>query len=147
MVYKHSNSSPSLPILGRSDLFTLAILICTQRYLISGFNLHFLQITILNLFMSLFVICISYLMKWLCKFFSFFTSVVFLLLKCEGLFCGPRKCQSWTSLVAQMVKNLPAMQEICIQSLGQEDPLEKGTAFHSSILAWRISWSEKPGGL
>ena len=51
------------------------------------------------------------------------------------------------SLVPQMVKNLPAMQEICIQSLGQEDPLEKGTAFHSSILAWRISWSEKPGGL
>ena len=43
-----------------------------------------------------------------------------------------------TSLVAQMVKNLPAMQETQVQSLGQEDPLEKGMATHSSILAWRI---------
>ena len=42
------------------------------------------------------------------------------------------------SLVAQMVKNLPAMQEMCIRSLGQEDPLEKGMATHSSILAWEI---------
>ena len=45
---------------------------------------------------------------------------------------------SWTSLVAQMVKNLPAMQETWIPSLGWEDPLEKGTDTHSSILAWRI---------
>ena len=44
----------------------------------------------------------------------------------------------WASLVAQMVKNLPAMQETWIQSLGQEDPLEKEMATHSSILAWRI---------
>ena len=51
------------------------------------------------------------------------------------------------SLVAQMVKNLPAMQETWIQSLGQEDPLEKGMATHSSILAWRIPWTEKPGRL
>ena len=51
------------------------------------------------------------------------------------------------SLVAQMVKNLPEMQEIWVQSLGQEDPLEKGTAAHSSILAWRIPWTEDPGGL
>ena len=46
-----------------------------------------------------------------------------------------------------VVKNLPAMQEIQLQSLGQEDPLEKGMAIHSSILAWRISWTEQPGGL
>ena len=46
-----------------------------------------------------------------------------------------------------MVKNLPAMQETRIQSLGGEDPLEKGMAIHSSILAWRIPWTEKPGGL
>ena len=52
-----------------------------------------------------------------------------------------------TSLVAQMVKNLSAMQETRVQSLGQEDPLEKGMATHSSILAWRIPWAEKPGGL
>ena len=45
---------------------------------------------------------------------------------------------SWASLVAQLVKNLPAMWEIWVQSLGWEDPLEKGTATHSSILAWKI---------
>ena len=51
------------------------------------------------------------------------------------------------SLVAQMVKNMPAMQESQVQSLGQEDPLEKGMATHSSILAWEIPWTEKPGEL
>ena len=53
----------------------------------------------------------------------------------------------WASLVAQTVKNVPAMQETQVQSLGQEDPLEKGTATHSSILAWRIPRTEEPGGL
>ena len=51
------------------------------------------------------------------------------------------------SLVAQKVKNLPAMQETWVQSLGQEDPLEKRMATHSSILAWEIPWTEEPGGL
>jgi len=51
------------------------------------------------------------------------------------------------SLVAQMVKNLPPMQETQVRSLGQEDPLEKGLASRSSILAWRIPWTEEPGGL
>ena len=51
------------------------------------------------------------------------------------------------SLVAQTVKNLPAMQETRVQSLGWEDPLEKGAATHSNILAWRISRTEEPGGL
>ena len=46
-----------------------------------------------------------------------------------------------------MVKNLPATQEFQVRSLGQSDPLEKGIATHSSILAWRISWTEEPGGL
>ena len=46
-----------------------------------------------------------------------------------------------------MVKNLPAMQETQVQSLGQKDPMEKGMATHSSILAWRIPWTEKPGRL
>ena len=46
-----------------------------------------------------------------------------------------------------MVKNLPATQEAWVRSLGQEDPLEKGMAIHSSILAWRISWTEEPRGL
>ena len=51
------------------------------------------------------------------------------------------------SLVAQMVKNLPTLQETWVQSLGWEDPLEKGMPTHSSILAWRIPWTEEPGGL
>ena len=50
----------------------------------------------------------------------------------------------WASLMAQLVKSLPAMQETWIQSLGWEDPLEKGKATHSSILAWRIPWTEEP---
>ena len=50
-------------------------------------------------------------------------------------------------LEVQMVKNLPAMQETWVQSLGQEDPLEKGMATHSSVLAWRIPWIEETGGL
>ena len=54
---------------------------------------------------------------------------------------------SWASLEAQMVKNLPAVQVTCVRSLGQEDPLEKGMATHSSILAWKIPWSVEPGGL
>ena len=55
---------------------------------------------------------------------------------------------SQASLMAQMVKNLPVMQEILVQSLGQEDPLEKGMATYSSILAWTIlPWTEEPGGL
>ena len=46
-----------------------------------------------------------------------------------------------------MIKNSPAMQETWVRSLGQEDPLEKGMATHSSILAWKITWTEEPGGL
>ena len=54
---------------------------------------------------------------------------------------------SWASLVAQLVKNPPAMRETGVQPLGWEDPLEKGMATHSSILAWRIPWIEEPGML
>ena len=53
----------------------------------------------------------------------------------------------WASLLAQRVKNLPSMQETQVQSLGWEDPLEKGMATHSSILAWRIQWTEEPDRL
>ena len=53
----------------------------------------------------------------------------------------------WTSLVAQRLKRLPPMRETRVQSLGREDPLEKKTAIHSSILAWRIPWTEKPSSL
>ena len=58
---------------------------------------------------------------------------------------GPGDCRA--SLVAQTVKFLPAMQEIRVQSLGREDPLEKEMATHSRILVWRIPWAEEPGGL
>ena len=53
----------------------------------------------------------------------------------------------WASLVAQLVKNLPAMQETPVQFLGGEDSLEEGMATHSSILAWGIPQTEEPGGL
>ena len=53
----------------------------------------------------------------------------------------------WASLVAQSVKNLPAVQETRVRSLGWEDPLEKEMAAHSSLLARKISWTEEPGGL
>ena len=59
-------------------------------------------------------------------------------------------CSHWASLVAQTIKNLLAVQETketWVQSLGQEDPLEEGMAAYSSILAWRIPWTEEPGGL
>ena len=54
---------------------------------------------------------------------------------------------SQASLVAQLVKNPPAMWKIWVRSLGWEDPLEEGMANHSSIFAWRIPWTEEPGGL
>ena len=62
--------------------------------------------------------------------------------RCTGEGIGyPLQYQySWASLVAQLVKNLPAMWETWVQSLGCEDPLQKGKATHSSILAWRILW-------
>ena len=54
---------------------------------------------------------------------------------------------SWAAVVAQVVKSLLALWETWVQSQGWEDPLEKGVASYSSILAWRILWTEKPGGL
>ena len=71
------------------------------------------------------------------------------IISCENFFQSNRVCfHSWrVPLVAQMAKNMPAMQEAQVQSLGQEDPLEKEVATHSIILAWRIPWTEEPGGL
>ena len=57
------------------------------------------------------------------------------------------KWEEGAFLMAQTAKNLPAMQETQVQSLGQEDPLKEEMATHSSLLAWRIPWTEKPGGL
>ena len=62
--------------------------------------------------------------------------------------CGGRKIDNLPpSLLAQTAKNPPAMQETWVQSLGWEDPPEKGMATHSSILAWKIPWTKEPGGL
>ena len=55
--------------------------------------------------------------------------------------------RAWTSLVAQMVKHLPTMQETQVRSLGMEDPMEKEVATHSSIVVWKIPRMEEPGGL
>ena len=60
---------------------------------------------------------------------------------------GRTSTETWASLVAQMIKNLPVMQETWDWSLGQEVPLEKEMVTHSSILAWRIPWTEEPGEL
>ena len=60
---------------------------------------------------------------------------------------NPTALLLWASVVVQMVKNLPAMQEMWVWSLGGEDPLEREIATHSSILAWEIPWTEEPGGL
>ena len=71
----------------------------------------------------------------------------------HNLACAHTHLDIWSSntksssLVAQRLKHLPAMWEIWVRSLGQEDPLEKEMATHSSILAWRIPWTEEPGGL
>ena len=61
--------------------------------------------------------------------------------------CRSKPLKIGDLFVAQMVKNLPARQETRVRSLGWEVPLEKGMAIHSSIFAWRIPWTEKPGGL
>ena len=53
----------------------------------------------------------------------------------------------WASLIAQSIKNLPIMQKTRVRFLGREDPLEKEMAIHSNILAWKIPWTEEPGGL
>ena len=67
---------------------------------------------------------------------------------CAGSFhFGRRPGWRWDSLVAQRVKSLPAMWEMWVRSLGQEDSLEKKMTTHSSILAWKIPWMEEPGGL
>ena len=68
-------------------------------------------------------------------------NVVIFLLRFVSLKLG------WASLVAQRLKHLPGMLETWVRSLGQEDPLEKEMATHSSILAWRIPWREEPGSL
>ena len=80
---------------------------------------------------------------WTILYFHFY-----LFIKLKDIYWEPTAFQySSFPIVAQMVKRLPATQEIWVQSLDWEDPLEKGMATHSNILAWRIPWTEEPAGL
>ena len=81
--------------------------------------------------------------------FFFFFSINKPWLTCIGLQSAASSLalNYWASLMAQTVKNLPAMQKAQVQSLGWEDPLEKEMATDSSIIAWRIPWTVEPGGL
>ena len=74
-------------------------------------------------------------------------TILLMFVKAKDIILGKKFCMCWISLVAQMVENLPAMWETKVQSLGQEDPLERGLATYSSILAWRITWREESGRL
>ena len=80
-------------------------------------------------------------------FFQFFADMWSIL--CEGALCifDTSFKTRWAFLVAQTIKHLPVMQEIWVQSLGQEDTLEKEMATHSSTLAWKVPWTEEPGRL
>ena len=86
------------------------------------------------------------------RYVSFYVFLHLMSVSCSKLF-KEKDCliypllHNWASLVAQMVKNLPVMLEAWVQSLGQEDPLEKGLWTHSSILAWRIPWTEETSQL
>ena len=85
-----------------------------------------------------------------CSFSFTFAMKQFTFIKLQFLFCICRKnLTGYVQLLctSQTMKNLPAMQEIRVQSLGLEDPLEGELAAHSSILAWRIPWTEEPGRL
>ena len=107
-------------------IFTLSIsLYCSKTF--HGRYLPMVHISLL---------CRTNLLKVACLGDPWFVFFFFFFLHCQG-----------SSLVAQRVKHLPAMQETQVQSLGQEDPLEKEMATHSSTLAWKIPWTEKPGRL
>ena len=78
------------------------------------------------------------------RFFFFFSFTISSLI---WLLFISLSCLTALALVVHMVKNMPGVQKTQVRSLGQEDPLEKRMATHSSILAWRTSWTEEPGGL
>ena len=91
-----------------------------------------------------------YLYAWICLFLFFIEVQLFAMLYWFLLYNKVNRhiyTYIWTSLVAQMVKHLPAMWETWVRSLGWEDPLEKEKATHSSTLAWKSPWTEEPGRL
>ena len=114
-------------------------------YVHTAFSFELWKVTVhcLILVTVLFLLCSQWADLWksaLCFSFLLYYSIFFILCSDSGYYLG-------ASLVAQMVKNLPVMQETWILSLCWEDPLEKEMATHSSILAWRIPWTEESGGL
>ena len=92
-------------------------------------------------------------LSWSCRPLPHPRCCPFYFLNPTGIYISSINCFNFlhfkrrASLVARLVKNLPAMREIQVRSQGGEDPLEKGTATHSSTLAWRMPWTEGPGGL
>ena len=110
------------------------------KHTIQGFFLVFLQIHATTIRVNLRILSLTFIREKSCTF-----SYHFLALHSPQ----PQKATNlfYASMVAQMVKNLPAMWETQFRTLGGEEPLEKGMATHSSILAWRIPWTEDPSGL
>ena len=100
-----------------------------------------------NLFILLAEFNLLMLRGWNLLSLFFLTIFQGLFLASRGHFQFHTPMASWSSILAQLVNKLPARQEIQVQFLGQEDPLEKKTATHSSILAWEILWTEQPGRL
>ena len=102
-----------------------------------------------HLFMCLLAVYIVSLEKCLFRYVAhpLVGWFIFFLLNCKSPSYIPGTIYPWASLVAQRLKRLPAMQETWVRSLSWEDPLEKEMATHSSILAWRIPWTEEPCGL
>ena len=82
-----------------------------------------------------------------CIYLTYYTPIKLAIFFSLDLRFNATSQKGQASLVAQKIKNLPAMRQISVQSLGQKDPLEKGMAAHSNILAWRIPWTEEPGRL
>ena len=82
-----------------------------------------------------------------CLCLTYYTPIKLAIFFSLGLRFNATSQKGQASLVAQKIKNLPTMRQIWVQSLGQKDPLEKGMAAHSNILAWRIPWTEEPGRL
>ena len=130
------------PFLSLNNLFffCVCVFLCVSHFLYS-----FIDWQILILFPLSIPFLMPYSFFW-SLFFSPFWSLNFFL----TLLRDKQQVKIvfiWASLVAQLVKNPPTMWETLVQSLGQEDPLEKGKAIHSSTLAWKVPWTEEPGGL
>jgi len=125
----------------------------TYVSLLVNMGTYTLRCTYFPLCFSVNIICVDliWLIMMQCMLFSRspqpWICQISILNICKGLLNYRLECILWASLVAQRLKLLPPMQETRLRFLGPEDPLEKEMATHSSILAWRIPWTEDPGRL